>query len=41
MQLLISNAGGDVVARAAILTEGDRAKWQDIIALGHLPVFTE
>jgi len=41
MQLLVSNAGGEVVARAAIFTEGDRAKWQDIIALGHLPVFTE
>jgi adenine phosphoribosyltransferase len=41
MQLLVSNAGGDVVARAAIFTEGDRAKWQDIIALGHLPVFAD
>jgi adenine phosphoribosyltransferase len=41
MQLLVSKAGGDVVARAAIFTEGDRAKWQDIIALGHLPVFVD
>ncbi len=40
MQLLISKAGGEIVAQAAIFTEGDRAKWQGIIALGHLPVFT-
>ena len=40
MQLLVNNVGGEVVARAAIFTEGDRAKWQDITALGHLPVFT-
>jgi adenine phosphoribosyltransferase len=41
MQLLVTKAGGEVVARAAIFTEGDRAKWQDIIALGHLPIFSE
>jgi adenine phosphoribosyltransferase len=40
MQLLINQAGGKVVAQAAIFTEGDRAKWQGIVALGHLPVFT-
>src|SRR5690242_17596566 len=39
MQLVISKAGGEIVSRAAIFTEGDRAKWQDIISLGHLPVF--
>ncbi|HEC23689.1 MAG TPA: adenine phosphoribosyltransferase [Chloroflexi bacterium] len=41
MRLLIDKAGGEVVAQAAIFTEGDRARWQDIIALGHLPVFTD
>lgn len=41
MQLLVNKAGAEVVARAAIFTEGDRAKWQDIIALGHLPVFAD
>ena len=41
MQLLAKRAGGTIVAQAAIFTEGDRAKWQDIIALGHLPVFTD
>jgi len=40
MQMLVNKAGGSVVAQAAIFTEGDRAKWQNIIALGHLPVFT-
>ncbi len=40
MRLLMQHAGAQVVAEAAILTEGERAKWQDIIALGHLPVFT-
>lgn len=40
MQLVVDKAGGEIVAQAAVFTEGDRAKWQDIIALGHLPVFT-
>ncbi len=30
-----------VAAEAAICTEGERAKWQDIVALAHLPLFTE
>lgn len=41
MQMLVMKAGGTVVGQAAIFTEGDRAKWQDIIALGHLPIFTD
>lgn len=41
MRLLVEKAGGKVVAQAAIFSEGDRAKWQDIIALGHLPVFSD
>lgn len=40
MELLINRAGGTVIARAAIFTEGDRAKWGNVVALGHLPVFT-
>lgn len=40
MQLVMNKVKAQVVARAAIFTEGDRAKWQDIVALGHLPVFT-
>jgi adenine phosphoribosyltransferase len=41
MRLVIDKAGGEVIAQAAIFTEGDRAKWQNIVALGHLPLFTE
>lgn len=41
MRLVLGKAGADVVAEAAVFTEGERAKWRDIIALGHLPVFTE
>jgi len=41
MRLVVEKAGGRVVAEAAIFTEGDRAKWREIIALGHLPVFTD
>ncbi len=40
MRLLMDKAGAQVVAEAAIFTEGDRAKWRQIIALGHLPGFT-
>lgn len=41
MRMILEKAGAKVVAEAAILTEGERAKWADIIALGHLPVFTD
>lgn len=41
MRLITEKAGASVVAQAAIFTEGDRAKWSDVIALGHLPVFTD
>ena len=41
MRLLMQKAGANVVAETAIFTEGERAKWQKIIALGHLPVFTD
>ncbi|HEY4691506.1 MAG TPA: phosphoribosyltransferase family protein [Anaerolineae bacterium] len=40
MRLIIEKAGGQIIATAAVFTEGERAKWKDIIALGHLPVFT-
>jgi adenine phosphoribosyltransferase len=41
MRMILDKAGAEVVAEAAILTEGDRAKWMHIHALGHLPLFTE
>jgi adenine phosphoribosyltransferase len=41
MRLLMQHAGASVVAEAAIFTEGERARWANIISLGHLPVFTD
>lgn len=41
MRLIMHKANAQIVAEAAIFTEGDRAKWMDIIALGHLPVWVE
>ncbi len=41
MRMILDKAGSFVVAEAAIFTEGDRAQWMHIIALGHLPLFTE
>ncbi len=40
MRLVVSKAGATVAAECAIFTEGERAQWENIIALGHLPVFT-
>ncbi len=40
MRLVLAKAGAEVVAESAIFTEGERAQWERIIALGHLPVFT-
>lgn len=41
MRMILEKAGASVAAEAAILTEGDRAQWMHIIALGHLPLFTD
>jgi len=41
MRLVMEKAGGEVVAEAGVLTEGERAKWRHIVALGHLPIFTD
>jgi len=41
MQMIIEKAGARVVGEAAILTEGERAKWEHILSLGHLPLFTD
>jgi adenine phosphoribosyltransferase len=40
MRQVVARAGGEPVGEAAIFTEGDKAQWQDIVAVGHLPVFT-
>jgi adenine phosphoribosyltransferase len=40
MKMIMEKAAAHVVCEAAILTEGERARWDHIIALGHLPLFT-
>jgi adenine phosphoribosyltransferase len=41
MRQIIQKAGAEVTIEAAIFTEGDAEEWQHIVALGHLPVFTD
>ncbi len=41
MRLIMDKAQANVVVEAAIFTEGHRAQWTDIVALGHLPVFVD
>lgn len=41
MKLIVEKAGGKVIQEMAIFTEGDRAQWTGVVALGHLPVFTD
>lgn len=41
MKLIMDKAQATVIGEAAIFTEGDRAKWSNIVALGHLPVFVD
>lgn len=39
MRLIMQKAGAEVIGELAIFTEGDRARWSHVIALGHLPIF--
>ena len=41
MRTILKKAGASIVVEAAIFTEGDCEKWEKIIALGNLPLFTE
>ncbi|MCS6992994.1 MAG: phosphoribosyltransferase family protein [Anaerolineales bacterium] len=41
MRMILEKAGATVAAEAAIFTEGEKSKWRHIIALGHLPLFTD
>lgn len=41
MREVMEKADAEVVGEAAIFTEGDPAKWDGFIALGHLPVWIE
>ncbi len=38
MRDLVGRAGGQVVAEAAVFTEGDAELWKDVLSLGHLPL---
>ena len=39
MRSVVRQAGGQVVAEAAVFTEGDGRETEGIVALGHLPLF--
>jgi adenine phosphoribosyltransferase len=41
MRMLMDAANANVVAESAIFTEGERAQWENVVSLGHLPVFTD
>jgi adenine phosphoribosyltransferase len=41
MRDLMDRAGAQVVAEAAVFTEGDPEQWKDVIALGHLPLMEQ
>lgn len=41
MRLLMGKAKATIAAESAILTEGNRAKWENIVALGHIPLFSD
>jgi adenine phosphoribosyltransferase len=41
MRMILDKAEATVAGEAAILSEGDRAQWMHIHALGHLPLFTD
>jgi adenine phosphoribosyltransferase len=41
MRLIMNKAGANITAETAIFTEGDRAQWHNIVALGHLPVWID
>lgn len=41
MRTIMEKAGAQVVAEAGVFTEGDSQHWNHIIALGHLPIFTD
>lgn len=41
MRSVVREAGGHVVAEAAVFTEGDSRQVEGIVSLGHLPLFTD
>src|SRR5512136_2162432 len=40
MSMIMEKAGAKIAGEAAILTEGERARWEKIVSLGHIPLFT-
>ncbi len=41
LRLLMDNAQAKIVGEMAVFTEGNDADWSQVIALGHLPIFTD
>lgn len=41
LMLLMKKAQANVIAQMAVFTEGNEADWDHVIALGHLPIFTD
>jgi adenine phosphoribosyltransferase len=41
MRRVMEKGGAEVVMEASIFTEGNLEKWQHVVSLGHLPVFTD
>jgi adenine phosphoribosyltransferase len=41
MRSIVQQANGEVVAEAAVFTEGEEGDWDDIVAIGHLPLFKD
>lgn len=40
MQHIVDQVEGTIVGEAAILTEGELSRWEHVLSLGHLPLFT-
>jgi adenine phosphoribosyltransferase len=38
-RILLEKAGAEIIAAAAIMTEGDNPDWENVIALGNLPLW--
>jgi adenine phosphoribosyltransferase len=41
MRELMTRAGAEIVAEAAVFTEGDAVQWTEVISLGHLPLMEQ
>jgi adenine phosphoribosyltransferase len=41
MRTLMEESNAEIIAEAAIFTEGDAQMWDKIVSLGHLPVFVD